>query len=557
MKKSILAILFTVIAGAVNAADLLLQPGDSTTLNISCAEGNSCPPPVVDDFYAHGGGHSSLQIDCRSCHGGDLRGTDASIANRVTRTCIAPSGTFRLPDNVSSTSRTVTVAPESVPRNVVGTNIARIELGDKIGCFMCHNRVIFKTEDGTEVIGKFNGSTGATEYVVETLQISDGSGGDPDDGNGGTEPPPASGPVSVALSTPSIPKAPEGTIGDWASPADDPAIWIASNPLNSRIIGTDKYRGLWVYDLAGNIVQQLTSEGETDNVDVRYNFTFDDGIGDIVAASNRSDNTIRIYKVSSGGVLSKKLVFTAGNTLYGICSYKNYVFGTSKDGKVEQWQITSDEDGVYSSLVRSFDVGNVTEGCVADDESEVVFFAEEDVALWRYGANPEDGSSRTRVDSVGSNGLQADLEGVTIYNRPNGEGYVLVSSQGNNKFNAYDLKTLAYVGSFSVSGVSATDGIDVTSVSLNGFESGLMVVHNDGDASFKYLKWEDVAARLGAIVDTSWTPRTLIADSPVVTTPPPTGPVACTNNFPSNHPIKNPTTETNCRQCHSSQTCRT
>ena len=54
--------------------------------------------------------------------------------------------------------------------------------------------------------------------------------------------------------------------------ADDPAIWL--HPVDgakSTIIGTDKKRGLVVYDLTGRELQYLP-DGKLVNVDLRYDF---------------------------------------------------------------------------------------------------------------------------------------------------------------------------------------------------------------------------------------------------------------------------------------------
>ncbi len=95
-------------------------------------------------------------------------------------------------------------------------------------------------------------------------------------------------------------------------------------------------------------------------------------------------------------------------------------------------------------------------------------------ALYKYGAEPGDStSSRVTVDLVGSStGLVADLEGLAIYHRPDGIGYLLASSQGNNRFNVYRREgNNAYLGTFQIANglfgsAVDTDGIDVINMSL-------------------------------------------------------------------------------------------
>ena len=52
------------------------------------------------------------------------------------------------------------------------------------------------------------------------------------------------------------------------------------------------------------------------------------------------------------------------------------------------------------ALVRSFSVGSEAEGCAVDDQAQALYISQEDVALWRYGANPSDGTARVAVDTV-------------------------------------------------------------------------------------------------------------------------------------------------------------
>jgi 3-phytase len=55
---------------------------------------------------------------------------------------------------------------------------------------------------------------------------------------------------------------------------DDPAIWITSDPMKSRIIPTNKSednQGLSVFNLKGKKLQSAPAE-EPNNVDVTYGF---------------------------------------------------------------------------------------------------------------------------------------------------------------------------------------------------------------------------------------------------------------------------------------------
>jgi len=80
--------------------------------------------------------------------------------------------------------------------------------------------------------------------------------------------------------------------------ADDCAIWIKDADITlSRIIATDKKGGLVVYDLSGKMTAYI-NDGLLNNVDLRYDFNLGGSPVCIMAASNRSDNTISIYKMN-------------------------------------------------------------------------------------------------------------------------------------------------------------------------------------------------------------------------------------------------------------------
>ena len=81
----------------------------------------------------------------------------------------------------------------------------------------------------------------------------------------------------------------------------------------------------------------------------------------------------------------------------GLCLYQSgssgslYAMVITISGRVRQYVITdADLDGLLdASLVREFQVGSEAEGCLADDTAGALYISEEDVGLWRYGAEPE------------------------------------------------------------------------------------------------------------------------------------------------------------------------
>ena len=297
--------------------------------------------------------------------------------------------------------------------------------------------------------------------------------------------------------------------------ADDIAVWVhPTNPGSSVIIGTDKQGGLNVYELDGSLRQYLPI-GAMNNVDIRYGMMVGGVPTDIVTASNRTYNTIDIYRVNHS---TRTLENIAGDPIavtmqkiYGFGMYKSpvtkkyYAIASSKIGEVEQWELVDNGSGEVEGIkVRSLNLGKIAEGIVADDESGHLYIAEEDTAIWKYGAEPDAGSARTAVAAIGQDGLVSDIEGLTIYYGPNGTGYLIASNQGANQYNIYKREggnqfiTRFNIIPGQIDGVSDTDGIDVSSFGLgSAFPQGAFIAQdysNDGqNQNFKIVPWERIA----------------------------------------------------------------
>jgi len=300
--------------------------------------------------------------------------------------------------------------------------------------------------------------------------------------------PPAAVVVAPALETEPMPHA-----GDSA---DDPAIWVNQrDPALSTILGTDKLGGLAVYDLSGKQLQYLP-DGNMNNVDLRPGFPLGGQIVALVAAGNRSTNSIAIYSIDPTTRLLENVAAGTITTLevYGSCMYRSaktgrfYYFVNSKAGRVEQWELFDIGRGrVDARKVREFAVGSQTEGCVADDELGRFYIGEEQVGIWRYGAEPGDGTARQQVDAAGAGGhLTSNIEGLALVYGADGTGYLVASSQGSSTYAIYRRTAdNAYVASFAIGAahgfdaVSGTDGLDATAANLGpAFPHGLLVVQD-------------------------------------------------------------------------------
>lgn len=181
------------------------------------------------------------------------------------------------------------------------------------------------------------------------------------------------------------------------------------------------------------------------------------------------------------------------------------------------------------------------EGMVVDPATGTLYAGQEDVGIWRLpadltgkpvlvdkakeygvpGTYDEESEECTPGADPGYGGtrLSADVEGLTLYQEPDGDGYLLASSQGDNTFALYDREVSEgneYEGGFRIGAASPTldsveecDGAAVLNAPLGDrYPRGLLVVQDgqetpetpDGEGGTRTatgFKFVD----LGAVVD--------------------------------------------------------
>ena len=300
--------------------------------------------------------------------------------------------------------------------------------------------------------------------------------------------------------------------------ADDPAIWINSQePAESLVLGTDKRSGLGVYDLDGNLIQFLPS-GRLNNVDLRQGVTIGDWQGDLVAATNRSDDTVVLFKIISGSVTELGRFDAALTEPYGICmgtiSDQVVVTVTHKTGEARLFAVTQVGEGqVLADLLTEITFDSQLEGCVHDDPLNQLFVGEEERGIWRVPVSLTDTglthATPLLIDEVeGPTGLAMDVEGLTLYPIGETDGYLIASSQGNNSFAVYERGgENNFLGRFRIAdnpdtgidGAQETDGIDATPVALGpDFPLGVLIVQDglndpsDDKQNFKIVDWREI-----------------------------------------------------------------
>lgn len=288
--------------------------------------------------------------------------------------------------------------------------------------------------------------------------------------------------------------------------ADDPAVWVSDNPADSLIFGTDKDNGVYVYTMTGAEHAYLP-EGRLNNVDVRYDFALNGRMVDIAGASDRSNIGIAFFfidpdtrDVSYAGAVPLDNIVEP----YGFCFYRSrqdgelYAFVSDKDpGTFVQVRVGWNGASVTAEEVRRVTLGTIAEGCVADERTGTVYMNEENVGVWMMGAEPSDPAEPVQIAAVDGRQLSADAEGAALLPRGETGGWLIVSSQSDNAYVAYDLETHEFVTRFrivagAVDGVTHTDGLDISTANLGEtFPGGIFVVQDDenetGGQNFKFV----------------------------------------------------------------------
>lgn len=319
--------------------------------------------------------------------------------------------------------------------------------------------------------------------------------------------------------------------------ADDPAIWVhPKDASRSLVLGTNKAaapRGaLVVYDLEGRVRQRIEPLDRPNNVDVEYGIRLGGRRADIAVVTERYQKRLRVFRidektgmledVSSGGGIP---VFEdregRGREPMGIALYRRprdgaiFAIVSPKegplDGYLQQYLLEDDGTGrVKGRLVRSFGAfsgAGEIEAVAVDDELGYVYYADEDVGIRKYHADPDHPMAGKELAFFGRTGYQGNREGLALYATGKGRGYLISTDQipGNSRYLLYrregsaaDPHDHSEVVAVLEGGADATDGIEAVSRPLGrAFPRGLLAAMNSAGKNFFLFNWADVDAALG------------------------------------------------------------
>jgi 3-phytase len=316
--------------------------------------------------------------------------------------------------------------------------------------------------------------------------------------------------------------------------ADDPAIWIhPADPARSLIVGTDKIAaagGLYVFGLDGLVRQVIAPLDRPNNVDVEYGLLLAGRPTDIVVTTERRQRRLRVYRIGdttppldeispgTGLPVLEGASGEAGEPM-GIALYKRprdgavfAIVAPKAGGETDYlWQYALEDDGhgrVRARFVRRFgafsrvgaepgEIGEI-EAVTVDDELGYVYYADERFGIRKYHADPDHPEAARELAVFGREGYTGDREGLAIYARPDGTGFIVSVDQidGGSVLRLFrregtpdDPHDHRDVIHTVVTTADATDGLEVTSTALPGFPEGLAVLMNSRGRNFHLYGW--------------------------------------------------------------------
>jgi 3-phytase len=211
---------------------------------------------------------------------------------------------------------------------------------------------------------------------------------------------------------------------------------------------------------------------------------------DIAAASNRTSKSISIFAINKATGLPIHIsdIKTDLADPYGFCLSKHKdqitAWVNDTDGRFQRYDLQLKGANIKAEKTLEWTVASQPEGCVSDDASQRLFYGEEAKGVWLKDIV---GNNKDKFIAGLNDDIAADIEGMSLYHYK-GKPYLVVSSQGNNRYAVYATDDqYQYLGVFEVAanwpemidGASETDGLAVTSQYLGAdLPNGLLVVQD-------------------------------------------------------------------------------
>lgn len=309
------------------------------------------------------------------------------------------------------------------------------------------------------------------------------------------------------------------TIRNEDDNVDSPTYWEGTDGEHWIISTCKGTHSLLVDDaLTGKNILRIGSKGVEPGKFVRPNGIF--AIDSLLFVVERNNHRIQVLTlpdfktlitfgdstlIKPYGIFVNKL----NDSLYNIYVTDNYETSERKTppdsllGKRSHiYELLFSNRKVESKLLKMFGdtsgngVLRIVESVWADPGNNVLLFSEEDTTQSCLKVYNLKGNYSGKT--FGNGLFNGQVEGLALYKCDNGKGLWIVTDQSHekNKFLFFDRITFEYIGSFSGSNTTNTDGIWLAQKPIQNFEQGLFfAVHNDGNVSA--FDFHEILSKLG------------------------------------------------------------
>jgi 3-phytase len=319
---------------------------------------------------------------------------------------------------------------------------------------------------------------------------------------------------------------------------DDCAVWRhPEDPSRSLIIGTVKVAApggaIAVFGLDGGIRQLISGVDRPNNVDVEYGLQLGGARVDVAVATERLKRQLRVFRIDAaagqlvdlGGLPVLEGQAGEAGAPMGIALYRRQrdqaIFAIiapktgPQTGYLWQYRLVDRGGRIAAEFVRRF--GNFSaatlrseneiEAVAVDDELGYVYYSDEADGVHKWHADPDHPGAGNELAHFARAGFQGDREGIAIYARADGTGYIVVTDQleSDSEYHVYAREGAAgnphdHSRDIAVlrGGADSTDGLEIFSGPLGPrLPHGAMIAMNSTARNFLVFRWEDVASAVG------------------------------------------------------------
>ena len=286
----------------------------------------------------------------------------------------------------------------------------------------------------------------------------------------------------------------------WTDPAD---------PDRSLILGAAGEGGLELYHPDGRRAGNHSGV-EAGFVSVVDEVTLGHDSAPLIVVYDSRASLLRSYRLDRSSLELREVSdepLHIADEVVGLCQYRSplsrssYVYAATDGGMMLQYELFPRNGRIAGQLVRSIPTGKDSGFCVVDAEAGMLYVAEEEMGIWRLGAEPESDTVREPVDLREPWGkLSDDIKGLAIYHAAQGLSYLIAADAGESRLAVYRLSDLEALGTVTVAGLSEAEGVSATHLGIGGYPHGLVSIadedESDGGTDIKLLSWQAFADAL-------------------------------------------------------------